>query len=430
MSIPRIVIVGGGFGGVYTARHLKPIVEKGIAEVTIINRDNYFLFTPLLHEVATGALSSHSVVEPIREILRGSNVHFVQAEVKGIDADKKLVKTSSGPIAYDYLVVSSGATTNYYGVPGAEKYSLTLKDLSDAINIRTALIKACEKAAMTTDIEERRRLLSVLIVGGGATGVELAAELIEFMRDTLCSYYHHACFDSGDMTVTLVASSPDLLPVFPQEMRAIALEELKKRGVDVRLGVNVIEVANHEVRTGKPAVIAPAAPGSPVPHITQTAVIESVILAQTIIWVAGVAATQWDIPGAERERGNRIKIDELLRVVGRPEIFALGDASGTYPMLAQVASQQAKIVARNITAVIESKPEHMKPFSFKQKGLLASLGKWYAVGSIHGVTLKGPFMWWLWRTIYLFNFHSWRKRFRIAAEWTVDLFYPRDISSM
>jgi NADH:ubiquinone reductase (H+-translocating) len=413
MNVPHIVIIGGGFGGVYTARFLEPLVRKGLADVTIVSRNNYFLFTPLLHEVATGALSPNSVTEPIREIFRGDNVHFIQAEVKTIDTEKKSIKTSLGQISYDYLVVGSGASTNYYGIPGAEKYSLQLKDLQDAVNIRNAIIKACEKAAATTDIEERRRLLSVAIVGGGATGVELATELVEFMKKTLCSYYHHACFDQGDMTVNLIATSTEVLPMFPPKIRTIALDELKKAGVVTHLGMMVNEVMNHELK------VKDVAAGT-----------DSVMHAQTIIWVAGVAASTWEIPNTEKERGNRIKIDELLRVVGHPEIFSIGDTSGTLPMLAQVASQQARALARNIAAVIEKKPAHMKPFVYKPKGMLISLGQWSAAGEIYGHTFKGPLMWWMWRTIYLFNFHSWKKRFRIAAEWTMDIFSPRDISTL
>jgi NADH dehydrogenase len=425
MNVPHIVIVGGGFGGLYTARNLESLVKRNLARVTIINRENYFLFTPLLHEVATGALSPNSVIEPIREVLRDSDAHFIQAEVKSIDAEAKKIKTGSGIIDYDYLVIGSGASTNYYGVPGAEKYSLTLKTLSDAADIRTALIKACEKAALTTDMEERRRLLSVAIVGGGATGVEIASELIEFMHTTLCAYYHHACFDTGDMSVTLVASSPELLPQFPAEIRTIALNELTEKGITVKLGQNVIGVTNHQLQIGKPATKENQS-GTEVEIPAQ---VTSIIDAQTIIWVAGVAASQWEIPGTEKERGNRIKVDANLRVIGHPEIFALGDVAGTAPMLAQIAVQQAKSVANTLSATITNRQNKIKPFTFTEKGILISLGQWSAAGKIYGKILKGPFMWFLWRSIYLMNFHSWRKRFRIATEWTVDLFYPRDISS-
>ncbi len=404
MKKSHVVIIGGGFGGTYTAKYLQPLVDSDEIEVTLINRTNYFLFTPLLHEVATGALSPTSVVEPIREIFRTGNVHFIQDEVKSIDPVGKSITISNRIIGYDYLVVSSGAETNYYGTLGAKENTLTLKDIHDAHVIRKTIIDTCEKGAHIQDETERRKMLSVVIVGGGATGVELAAEVIEFMQETLCSYYRSCHMKKADMQVTVVAASPELLPPFPPALRTIAKNELVRKGVKVLTGETVTEV--------KPGKIIFAD--------------KSFLEAGTIIWVAGVKPSTMDIAGAEKEKNGRIKIDEFLRVTGPSNIFALGDVSGTAPMLAQVASQQAKTVAHNIGATISATP--LAPFVFHEKGLLVSLGQWYAAGKIFGVTMKGPLMWWIWRTVYLFNFHSWRKRFKIAAEWTVNLFYPRDIT--
>lgn len=405
MKKTHIVIVGGGFGGTYTARYLKPLIEADKVEVTLINRTNYFLFTPLLHEVATGALTPTSVVEPIREIFRHNNVHFIQDDVKSIDSVQKQVSTMSRTIGYDFLVVSSGAETNYYGTPGAKENCLTLKDLHDAQNLRKVIIDACEKGAHIADNDERRKMLSVVVVGGGATGVELSAEIIEFMQETLCSYYNSSChLKKEDVKVTVVAASPDLLPPFPPELREIAKRELIRKGVKVMTGETVTEV--------KPGKI-----------IFKDA---SFIEAGTIIWVAGVKPSTIEIAGSAKEKNGRITTDEFLRVTGPENIFALGDVSGTAPMLAQVASQQAKTVAYNIGAVLEKTP--LVPFKFNEKGLLVSLGQWYAAGRLYGIVMKGPLMWWVWRTAYLFNFHSWRKRVRIALEWTVNLFYPRDIT--
>jgi NADH dehydrogenase len=407
MKKAHVVIVGGGFGGIYTARHLGPLIREGKVDVTLINKSNYFLFTPLLHEVATGGLSPTSVVEPIREIFRGESVHFLQDEVKTIDQANKRVITVNRTIGYDYLVVSSGAETNYYGTLGAEMNTITLKSLDDALTIRRTIIDACEKAAHIHDDEERKRLLSMVIVGGGATGVELATEIIEFLEETLCSYYGTTChLKKSDMNVTVVAASPDLLPPFPPALREIAKKELIRKGIKVLLNETVTEVKQNRIifKDG------------------------SFIDAGTIIWVAGVKPKSPDIAGIEKEKNGRIKIDENLRVVGHPEIFALGDTGGSAPMLAQVAVQQGKIVAANIAATINNTP--LSAFTFVEKGLLVSLGQWYAAGRLFGVTMKGPLMWWIWRTVYLFNFHSWRKRFKIGVEWTVNLFYPRDITEI
>src|SRR3989344_5939326 len=190
MQKKHIVIVGGGFGGIYTARYLKPLVKKGLIDVTIINRKNYFLFTPLLHEVATGGLSPISVVEPIREIFRHDNIRIVVDEVKHIDTQSRQVETLSATFSYDYLVISSGAETNYYVVQGARENTLNLKDLRDAQILRKKLIDACEKGSLSEDEKEKEKILSTVIVGAGPTGVELAAEIMEFMHETLCAYYH------------------------------------------------------------------------------------------------------------------------------------------------------------------------------------------------------------------------------------------------
>lgn len=407
MKKAHVVIVGGGFGGVYTGRYLQRLIDEDKVDVTIINKTNYFLFTPLLHEVATGGLSPTSVVEPIREIFRHECVHFIQDEVSAVDFDQKQVRTSMRTIGYDFLVISSGAETNYYGTIGAEMNTLTLKNLSDALAIRKIIIDTCEKAAHIADEEERKRMLSIVVVGGGATGVELSAEIVEFMQETLVSYYSNTChLRKSDIQVTVVAASPELLPPFPPELRTIAKNELIRKGIRVMTGETVTEVKQNRI------IFAD----------------KSFIDAGTIIWVAGVKPVSPNIPGVEKEKNGRIKIDEFLRVANHPEVFCLGDTGGTAPMLAQVASQQGKTVAENIGATINATP--LVPFKFFEKGLLVSLGQWYAAGKIFGVTLKGPIMWWIWRTIYLFNFHSWRKRFKIAVEWTVNLLYPRDITEV
>jgi NADH:ubiquinone reductase (H+-translocating) len=407
MKKTHVVIIGGGFGGTYTARYLQPLIDEGLVDVTLINKTNYFQFTPLLHEVATGGLSPTSVVEPIREIFRNSTIHFIQDEVKSINSDTKEITTVNRTIGYDILVISSGAETNYYGTAGAQDNTYTLKNLIDALTIRKAIIDTCERAAHLADDEERKRLLSIVVVGGGATGVELSAEIVEFMKETLCSYYGNTChLKESDMQVTVVAASPDLLPPFPPELRAIAKAELIRKGIKVMTGETVTEVRQNRI------IFAD----------------KSFIDAGMIIWVAGVKPVSPEIGGVEKEKNGRIKINDFLQVATKPDIFCLGDVGGTAPMLAQVASQQGKTVADNIAATIKKTP--LVPFKFFEKGLLVSLGQWYAAGKIFGVTMKGPVMWFIWRGVYLFNFHSLRKRIKIAVEWFVNFFYPRDITEV
>jgi len=404
MQKKHIVIVGGGFGGIYTARYLKPLVKKGLIDVTIINRKNYFLFTPLLHEVATGGLSPISVVEPIREIFRHDNIRIVVDEVKHIDTQSRQVETLSTTFSYDYLVISSGAETNYYGVQGARENTLNLKDLRDAQILRKKLIDACEKGSLSEDEKEKEKILSTVIVGAGPTGVELAAEIMEFMHETLCAYYHMCGLEKKHMKISLVAASKEILPQFPIELCKIAEKRLVKKNINVMKSAEVVEV--------KPGRI-----------IFKD---NSFLEADTIIWVAGIKPSSLEIQGAAKEKNGRIKMNEFLQVEGVQNIFSLGDVSGTAPQLAQIAVRQGKIVAENISASISNTP--LTPFKYEVKALLLSLGQWYATGKIFGIVLRGPFMWLIWRAIYLFNFHNPRKRIKIATEWIINFFYPRDIT--
>ncbi len=374
----KIIIIGGGFGGTYTARYLSSLSQSGIADITLISRDNYFLFTPLLHEVATGSLTPNNVIESIEEILQGKKIKFIQDEVVSIDINNKKVKTKTSELEYDYLVISSGAETNYYGTIGAKENSFTLKNLNDAITIRKSII----------DLHKKEGDISSIVIGAGPTGVELAAELIEFLHTK----------------VTLVAASKDVLHQFPMKLQQIAHRELLRKNVNVMVD----------------RVVTSVEPGKVIFKDGTS------ISAKNIIWVAGVKPSAPIIDGIEYEKSGRIKVDEYLRINNR--VFALGDVSGTTPMLAQVATQQGMSVAGNIIANITNKP--LLPFIFNQKGLLVSLGKWYAAGEISGITMKGPIMWLIWRTIYLFNFHCWRKRIEIVVEWIINLFSPRDITEI
>jgi NADH dehydrogenase len=396
----KIVIVGGGFGGVYTAKYLQDYFDCDTAEITLINPVNYFLFTPLLHEVATGGLTPDSIVEPVREVFRGTCVNFVEDTVTEVRSESKEVITKLGTYLYDYLVISAGAETNYFGTQGAQENTFSLKNLNDAITLRNHIITTCEKAVL----EKNKDLLTCAIVGAGATGVELAAELVEYMQHTICSYYKNSGFTKDDIKVTLITATPDIISQFPEKMRAVALAEVQDKGITVMTNAIATKVEPHSI-TFKDGQI---------------------LNAHTLIWVAGVTPSVSSIKGVEVGAKKRIDVNESLQGLKSPEIFALGDASGAFPMLAQVAVRQAKVVAYNISAL--TKKSKLKKFSFEQKILLISLGQWYAAGHFGTITLRGPVMWWIWRTVYLFNFISWRKKVEIMAEWTINLFYPRDIT--
>ena len=407
----KIVILGAGFAGIYGALSTLKACGDDV-EITIVNRTNYFLFTPMLHEVATGGLGHHQVVESIRGIVYRSKIQFLEAVIQFVDVEKKMVMTDHGSLAYDILVVALGATTNYFGTKGAEEHTLVLKDLMDAIRIRDTVIDKFEAASREKDPAKRRAMLSFVVVGGGATGVEYAAELAEFAERTLYKYYGKE-FSNECAGITLVHAGPSLLAPFSPKTQAYAAKSLEKIGVKVLLNAKVTEVdaGGIVLATGER------------------------IEAETVVWTAGVRPNVVPVTGGElpADASNRILTAATLLVSGRTDIFAVGDNAHVegpdgkpYPMLAQVAERQAKHLGGNIRRALRG--EKLEPFSYKLQGSLVSLGKWNAAGTIGGVDIHGAFAWFIWRTVYLFKFISKAKRIKIAADWTVALFFPRDVT--
>jgi NADH dehydrogenase len=418
MKKPHIVIVGAGFGGVYTARHLEPLVIDKMIDLTIVSKTNYFLFTPLLHEVATGNLRPTSVSESLREIFQDSGIVIYQDTVSTIYNEKNqiILEKSGKEIGYDYLVISTGAETNYYGIAGAKEYSLPLKNLSDATSVREKIINSFEAAALSSTPQDKTRLLSFVVVGGGATGVEVVAELAEFVKEIRDRYHKENKKNKMPAaSVTLINSGGEILKPFNQKIRERAKKHLQEMGINILLGENVssIEKGTVNLTSGKK------------------------ISANTVIWAAGVSPTLPKFFKFEPKTvSGRLETDQFLRMIEQNNIFVLGDSAGIIdhspenqpPMLAQVAVAQSEIVAENILAQMQNLP--LSPFKYKSKGSFVSIGKWYAAGEIKGVVIYGKLAWWIWRTIYLSKFASWEKRIRIAFEWTLNLFLPRDTTKL
>ncbi len=410
-SAKKVVILGAGFGGVYTAKKLLPLVCSGAIDLTIVNETNYFLFTPLLHEVATGSLSSQSAAESLREIFAGHNVHILQGKIKNIDQTGRTVaiQNTAQPqtdttVPYDILVVATGATTQYFGNTSAEHNALPLKSLADAERIRRHVIDCFEKAVQMPT--EALSYLSFVVVGGGPTGVETVAELSELVYGMAARYHIPRAWQTR---VTLVSAGQSILEQFHPNLRKKAEKRLIKKGVHMMLGTSVKDVAANKVVLSNGETIA----------------------TRSVIWVAGVKAQAPAFAQPlEMNPAGRFPIDEHFRVRGTDTIFALGDVAAPLPMLAQVAVGQSALVAANIKAVIEKKPlSSVHAFIFKSKGSFVSVGQRYAVGEVYGMRVSGMFAWWMWRTIYLSKFLSWSKRFRIMFEWTLALFTPRDITT-
>lgn len=442
MLRPHIVIIGAGFGGTYTAKRLAPYVKKGIIDVTVVNKTNYFLFTPLLHEVATGSLGPLSVAEPLRDIFAGTGIEVCQGSAQSIDTENRRVHIANNgnrhTLPYDYLIISTGAETNYYGIAGAERYTFPLKNLADAARIRSQVIDCFEEAIMTENPEERARLLSFVVVGGGPTGVETVAELSEFVRGITSRYYSKSdpqvdICSLKDIKINLIHAGPELLQQFPAPLRIATENRLKKNCVTLNVGSTVTSITSQGINFTKG---------------DQQNISTEHISSATIIWAAGVKPI---IPDFEHDTpsllGGRLIVDEFFHLIkgsrinpqvapaSDERVFVLGDVAAytengksPLPMLAQVAVRQAKVVADNIIASIKEKP--LKKFSFKMKGSLVSVGQLFAVGQILSKSYSGSLVWFLWRTIYYFKFASWKKRARISFDWTIQIFSSRDITKL
>ncbi len=365
----------------------------------------------MLHEVATGGLGSRHVVESVRSIIYKSCTDLIVAEVEKVDLEKKIVFTDRGRVEFDYLVIALGATTNFYGIPGAEENCLVLKNLAEAIELRNTFISNFEDASSVANKEERQKMLSFAVIGGGPTGVELAAEMADLFFDTFKKYYKgHICKD--DASIYLINKGPELAPMFDISLRKKSLKVLTEKGIKVLLNKDVKEVTKDSV------VFADG----------------SNIEATHKIWTAGVKPNSFEfVQEVEKDKGGRIVADEYLRVKNFPNVFALGDIACVMGkderpmgMLAQVAVRQGLWAGKNIVASMRDKS--LKKFVYHSRGSLMSLGQWQAIGRMLGINWSGPFAWWLWRTTYLFNFAYWPNRIKIAVDWTINIFSPRDVT--
>jgi NADH dehydrogenase len=407
----RIVILGGGFGGVYTALRLEQFLHRGEADVTLVSRDNYFLMTPLLFEAGSGILEPRHAVNPIRTMLRYT--HFVQAEVKRIDFDAKQVNVAieggdGQTIAYDHLVLALGGVTNTAFIPGSET-ALTFKTLGDAIFFRNHLIQRCERADVESDPEQKRKALTFVFVGGGFVGVELVGEMTEFMRNVCRAYRHIRC---DEIRFELIEAGKRVAPEFEEPMSRYIEKVLKGRGVNIRDNtfVDRIEPTRVHLRGGE------------------------TIDAETIVLAAGVTPSPVvkDLPLEKSKRG-AVVVEATMRVKERPEIWALGDCASIpspsgqpYPPLAQHALREAKVLAHNLVAVIRNR-DQVKPFVYETIGLLAALGHYRGVGRIRWLRLRGFAAWWVWRSYYLMQMPQWSRRIRIMVDWTVALAFRNDV---
>ncbi|MEQ3661986.1 MULTISPECIES: NAD(P)/FAD-dependent oxidoreductase [unclassified Olleya] len=401
-KLPRVVVIGGGFAGLALVEKLK---NKEV-QVVLFDKNNFHQFQPLFYQVATSALEPDSIVFPFRKQISGyKNVLFRLAEVEEIQPSSNTVITNKGSVHFDYLVLATGTTTNFFGMDNVESHSLGMKDIRDSLNIRHMMLQNLEEAAITCDDNERDALTNFVIVGGGPAGVEMAGALAEFCKYILPKDYPE--YPASIMKIYLVEASSELLGAMSDKASAKTLKYLEKLGVEVLLNESVTDYDGIVVRTKS----------------------DKLILARNLIWTAGVKGQfPKGIDEKNVVRGNRLKTDSYLKVEGYENIFAIGDIAAIiteetpkgHPQVAQTAIQQGKYLGNSILNIINSKP--IKYFKYKDKGSLATVGKRKAVADIGAFKFGGYFAWLLWSIVHLMSISGFRNRLMVGFNWAVSYF--------
>jgi NADH:ubiquinone reductase (H+-translocating) len=400
MHRPRVVIIGGGFGGLYAARALR----GADVDVTVIDRTNHHVFQPLLYQVATATLAPTDITAPIRWLLRSQkNAQVLLAEARELVPDERIVRCDGGlELNYDFLIVAAGARHSYFGHSDWESHAPGLKSVEDAIELRRRWLLAFERAERSSDPAERRANMTFVIIGGGPTGVELAGMLPTIARFALPSDFRH--INAASARIILVEGGPRLLPTFPEDLSAQAERDLIDLGVDVRTGVRVTNVGDGFVEMGAERVEA-----------------------RTIFWAAGnAAASLGGSLGAPTDRMGRVIVNNDLSVPGRPEVFVVGDLAvlqsdgKPVPGVAPAAMQSGRTAARNILHSIRG--EGREHFRYRNKGDLATIGRYKAVGILAGRHLHGVFAWWTWLLVHIMYLAGFRNRLSVLIEWGYSFF--------
>lgn len=404
---PRVVIIGGGFAGLELAKSLC----KAPVQVVLIDKQNYHTFQPLLYQVATAGLESDSIVSPFRKIMeKQDNFYFRLAEAQSVDTQRQVVETSIGKMSYDYLVIATGATTNYFGDEEMARNAIAIKSVEDAIELRNTVLSNFEKALQLGDVEQINSLLDFVIVGGGPTGVEIAGALSELRKHVFPRDYKE--LDFKEMDIHLVQSGSALLKGMSAEASKKSLEFLREFGVQVWLDRRVKSYDGYTVtlNTGEK------------------------LITRTLIWAAGVTGAP--LTGLRPEsllKGNRYAVDEVNRIEGYTNIFALGDIAAMrtaeypdgHPMVAQPALQQGRLLGKNLQRLLAGQaPE---PFHYDDKGAMATVGRNHAVADIklpggRDFRTQGFLAWLAWSFIHVISLVTFRNRFTVLLNWTFSYF--------
>jgi len=418
----RVVVVGGGFAGLYTAMELdRRLGHHRALEIVVLDRRNYFLFPPLLPSVATGAIETRQVTYPFRRIFEATNVVFRKETVESIDVKGKLIHTRADvdeqsaalhrQVRYDALVLAPGSDTQTFRTPGVAEHAFFMRELGDAVAVRNHIIDCFELAAQELSAERRAALLRFVVVGGGPTGVELVAEIRDLIEHVLFVRYPEV--QPSEVDLVLVQSAPQLLPGWHPRVVQRATEQLHALEVRVLSGRKVVSVDEFAVSLDQ----------------------DERLSTRTAVWCAGVKPA--GLLGAvelPKHPSGRIPVDEDLRVPGHPEVFVLGDASlclhegKQLPPLGQVAFQQGTHTGKNLSRLLRGEP--LKPFRYFNYGSLVSVGEHFAAVDLLGVRMSGALAWFIWRTLYLTKLVGFGNKVRVVLDWTLDLLVERSISQI
>jgi NADH:ubiquinone reductase (H+-translocating) len=403
---PRVIVIGAGFGGLWAVRTL----AREPVDILVIDRNNYHTFLALLYQVAAAELEPEDIAYPLRSIFRNfSETDFALAHVRRIDIERRIVKTETQDFPYDYLILATGSVPHTFGVPGVGDRAFFLKTLEEGVALKNHIICCFEKAAMLADHDTRRGILSFVIVGGGATGVEYAGALSELVHGSIIKDYRRV--DFRDLRIILLESADRLVGNMPKSIQSYTLGKLRQLGVDVRLSTRVVE-------------------------ITPEAVIlncQERIATQTVVWTAGVRGEPLaSLSGMPTKPDGRVPVTQTLQVLDHPEIYVVGDMAyieaegGPLAMVAQVAIQSAVAAAENIGLQIRGRQP--VPFRYHDRGSMITIGRNAAGAVIGSRTYTGFFAWILWLVIHLFNLIGFRNRIMVLINWAWDyLLYERAV---
>ena len=431
IPLKRILILGGGFGGIEVLRQLQKAFQDDVSvDLTLVSRDNFFLFTPMLPEVSSGMIETRHIVTPIRTFC--NRAKFYEANIESVDLENKQVLIThavgkeTDPIAwrshalkYDYLVLALGGETNFFGMTEVAKHAFTMKSIDDAMILRNHVINMLEQADVESENKElKRSLITFVVVGGGFSGVETVGELNDFVRESIKHYYHN--IEVKEAKIILVNSGSKILPEVTEDLAEFALQELRKDGVEVMLNTRLVGAERDRVKLSNGVTI----------------------LCNTLVWTGGISP-DYLVRSLEcdHDKAGRIIANNHLEILGFKDAFAIGDcasikdprAGNPYPPTAQHALKQASVVANNLISLINGRSAadvEKVIFDYKTKGMMALIGKRNGVGILFGHKVHGFTAWWLWRSYYLGNLPTVEKKLRVIVDWFIDLFFKRDVTRL